>query len=103
MTQLVEDDSYEAFRAEVRETFMHQGWTCIDSDEEADFFVRDRWELYAAPAELGLPHSMTIWEFPTETSRRSWDDRVEEEADKAKVHRVLSSEAAVELLRQVDP
>lgn len=102
-TQLVVDGSYETFRARVRDTFMDEEWACLVSDEEADFFVRGRWELYAVHAGLELPHSVTISEFPTETSRRSWDAGLGEEDDKAKLHRVFSAEAAVELLRQVDP
>lgn len=105
-SQVVSEELYVFFRARVRETFMDQGWTCIDSDDEADFLVRSRWELYAAPAD-GIggrdTHEVVVWEFPTEESRRSWDARVEEEADKAKIHYVPSAEAALELLRQVDP
>lgn len=100
---MVAEEPYEEFRARVRETFAAQGWRCISSDEEADFFVRGRWEIYAVPALAGKPQSVTIWEFPTETSRRSWDARVEEEADKATIHRAFSAESALDLLREIDP
>lgn len=106
-TQMVEGDTYEAFRAEVRETFTRQGWICTGSDEESDYLVRGRWWLYAAPGDVLEPdptkHRVVLFEFPSEASRRRWDAEPEGELDKATLHRAPSAEAAVDLLTQLDP
>ena len=90
------EEPYPVFRSRVREHFAALGWTCVFSDEEADFFANGRWEVYASPGDfIGPPFdTVVLLEFPTEADRVRSDAGVDGAADSATFRRACSARTA---------
>jgi hypothetical protein len=70
------EEPYAFFRARVRERMAGEGWLLRVVDEEADFFSRGRWWIYASPSDCILEfHSVVVFEFLTvEDAESSCDE-----------------------------